>query len=149
MLENDGLISLYGDKRIYGRNITVSNSEGSIHSRCMPSDKIVKISCSFKNILALTDKGGLYVIGPNDDKHYRSSDTRKFNHQKRPNEETDAVTEFDLGADFHVYVTKSGKAYATGSSFLKILGVKEDNVKYHLLDFDEGVRPVKPVCSIL
>ena len=54
---------------------------------------------------------------------------------------------FDIGRDFHIYTTDSGKAYISGDYFIDNTGEGRPNSDYQELKFDEGVLPIKPFCS--
>jgi len=68
-------------------------------------------------------------------------------HKERPDEDTEKVAEWDVGYDFHIYVTDNGKAYGAGNEFMKGIKLESTDAKYIRIPFDEGVVPIKPLCS--
>lgn len=115
----------------------------------LPNSRIKDIKAGKENIGILTEDNKLYFIGSNYKKHLDDTNKMKkeFFHKVRPNEEQEKVSAFDVGRDYHIYTTDTGKAYISGDYFIDNTGDGRPNSDYLEMKFTEGVVPIQPYCS--
>ena len=114
----------------------------------MPEEKVVDLKVATNNWALLTEEGKIYVQGYDYNYHLDANTTKNyFWHKERPNEDEEKIIGFDLGYNYHVYVTDNGKAYGAGNDFMKGINLESKDKKYVQIPFADGVIPKMPVCT--
>lgn len=114
----------------------------------LPEENVIDFRCGYNNYAMLTEDHKIYIQGYDNDYHLDTNSTKKeLWHKERPNEEEEKVIAWDIGYDYHIYVTDNGKAYAAGNQFLKGISLENNNKNYTQIPFDEGVIPLQPCCN--
>lgn len=118
------------------------------YSKELPTEKIIDIRAGYNNYAVLTENHKIYIQGYCTGYHLEDGNTKTtLWHKERPNELEEKVSEWDVGYDFHVYVTDNGKCYAAGNEFLRGIDLENNSKEYKEITFEEGYVPVKPFCS--
>ena len=114
----------------------------------MPEEKIIDMNCGSYNCVVLTENHKLYIQGYDTGFHLDNNCTKSyFWHKERPNEEEEKIIAYDVGYNYHVYVTDNGKAYGAGNDFMRGINLEWVDKKYIQIPFEEGVIPKRPVCT--
>jgi alpha-tubulin suppressor-like RCC1 family protein len=118
------------------------------YSGALPEEKIIDLRGGTNNIAVLTESHKIYIQGYCTSYHLESGSTKNVLwHKIRPNEEEEKVAKWDVGYDYHLYVTDNGKAYGAGNEFLRGIDLENNSKDYKLIPFDEDIVPLEPICS--
>jgi alpha-tubulin suppressor-like RCC1 family protein len=114
----------------------------------VPEEKIIDVRAGTNNYAVLTESHKIYIQGSCNSYHLENGTAKSHLwHKVRPNEEEEKVLNWDVGYDYHVYTTDNGKCYAAGNELLRGLGLENNTKDYKEITFDEGVIPIKPLCT--
>lgn len=118
------------------------------YDNIMPEEKVVDMKLSTNNCALLTENGKIYIQGYDYNYHLDTNSTKNyFWHKERPNEDEEKVIAFDVGYNYHVYVTDNGKAYGAGNDFMKGINLECKDKKYVQIPLPDNVIPKMPVCT--
>ena len=117
------------------------------YENTMPEEKVIDMRCGSYNCALLTESHQIWIQGYCTGYHLDNGSTKSyFWHKVRPDEETEKIIAWDVGYNYHVYVTNNGKAYGAGNDFMRGIDLECTGKDYVQIPFDEGVIPKKPVC---
>ena len=113
----------------------------------MPETKIIDMNWGYYNCVVLTEDHKIYIQGSWTGFHLDGLTKNYFWYKPRPDEENEKVISFDVGYNYHIYVTDNGKAYGAGNDFMKGINLENTSKNYIQIPFDEGVVPKQPMCN--
>ena len=145
-LGKDGKIYISGKNKFWG-NHEYMTSLGDLDQDILPNQQIIDLRCGEHNCALLTKSHQIWIHGISKGLHIDDTDNPEpnFKYKARPNEMKESVIGWDMGIDYHAYITDNGKLYAVGNVLLEHLYLNRSDSQYTELPLPAGLKPIKPV----